>query len=525
MRIELSHEEIERALACVNFIDEDKSTAGAFIRLQSNGQQRLWTGTNGIQLIMRRGELDTREYQLLLTSGQVAFMYSAVLAEQAVVIEIDDDGEVSILTGIGSMSCPQKFGVHPADGFEISKIEEGASGEFKVQEISTFVKTQILALNAADGEDKSVQLALVEGHLNIYLDTEYAGLSRATLTGRGVQGDVQLSVNIEFLSELLEQFGEDGELHIGLPKFTKDPIVIRNSDTIACLMPLRTAFNTAREHVQAIIEEQYGHLSAKTDSDGDYVLRRHGHLIYGRLRGDSDPVAFQVFGILLRDIELNSELLHEINQINANSTFVKVSHLDSLVVVTDDLVASSLDEVELTTSVSKVAKALDDYAHTLSVVYGGVAGEDPAEIRWNRYRDTIVKAELFPEVLSDLNGPSAIKDWPFPEVVHVVSGYNPQGIAFDGEYVNSQIAADVMQMGGKFVLGAGVSADGDYSEPSLVVWGLDRDQLREIARKASQDAIFEITANEISLVSSYSSRIETFTRMSNVGDHNMPGYL
>lgn len=525
VKIDLSHEEIERALACINFIDEDKSEPGSLIRLQSNGKQRLWTGTNGIQLILRRGENDAREYQILLTTGQVAFMYSAVLAGQSVLLELDNEGWAKVVTGIGAMSSPQKFGVHPADGFDVFAIEEGASGEFKTNEILTFIKTQILALNAADDEDKSVGLALVEGHLNIYLDNEYAGTSRASLAGRGVQGDVQLKVNIDFLCELLEKFDEDGELHVGLPRFTKDPIVLRDGNTVACLMPLKTEFIAARDHVQALIEEQFGHLSAKRDEDGDYILRRHGHLIYGRLKGDSDPVAFQVFGILLSDIEQNSELLQEINQINANSTFVKVSHLNSLVVVTDDLVAASLDAVELTTSVSKVAKAIDDYAHTLSVVYGGVAGEDPAEIRWNRYRDTIVRAELFPEILSDLNGPEAVKDWPFPEKVHVVSGWNPQGIEFDGEYVNSQIASDVMQMGGKFIVGAGVSGDGQYSEPSLVVWGLDREQMCEIARKASQDAIFELTAGEISLVSSYSDRVETFTRLSNVDDHSTPGYL
>jgi hypothetical protein len=225
--------------------------------------------------------------------------------------------------------------------------------------------------------------------------------------------------------------------------------------------------------------------------------------------------------VLLQDVQETPELLKEINQINSTSTYIKIALVEDQVIVSDELVAESLDPVELRTSVSKIAKALEDYSQTLSVVYGGVKLEDPAELRWNRYRNTVVRAELFPEVMSNLNGHEAIRDWPFPEKVHVVSGWNPQGVTFDGEYVNSQIAADVMQMGGKFVQGAGVSADGNYSEPSLICWGLDREQMQEIARKANQDAIFELTAGEISLVSSYSDRVETFTRFSNVGEHSV----
>ena len=79
-----------------------------------------------------------------------------------------------------------------------------------------------------------------------------------------------------------------------------------------------------------------------------------------------------------------------------------------------------------------------------------------------------------------------------------------------------------MQTGGKFVLGAGVSVNSEYSKPSLAVWYFDRDQMRDVARKASQNAIFELTVSEISLVFVYSDRAETFTRQSAIGDHHNP---
>lgn len=522
MRIDLEKQEIIKAFTCASVISRDPSDIGSWIRLYGNGNFRSWVGSDGSQLIMRKGELDNREYQLLLTPGQIAFMYAAAISDNNAYIEIEESGWINVVTNLGSMRAPQKYGTHNSDGFNVFDIEEGASGEFLVRDLSSFLHTQAIALGSKIENDPSISISLVEGHLGVELSTHFTGHSKATLTGRGVVGDVLLSVNVAQLVQLVDKFDPEGEVHFGFPRFQKDPLVIRNEDTIACLRPLSTTDALARVHVESVIEGQYGHLALKQDTDGDYWLRRHGQLIYGRLRVDAEPIAIEVFGVLLQDVQETPDLLKEINQINSTSNYIKIALVEDQVIVSDELVAESLDPVELRTSVSKIAKALEDYSQTLSVVYGGVKLEDPAELRWNRYRNTVVKAELFPEVISNLNGQEAVKDWPFPEKVHVVSGWNPQGVAFDGEYVNSQIAADVMQMGGKFVQGAGVSADGNYSEPSLICWGLDREQMQEIARKANQDAIFELTAGEISLISSYSDRVETFTRFSSVGDHAVP---
>jgi hypothetical protein len=184
-----------------------------------------------------------------------------------------------------------------------------------------------------------------------------------------------------------------------------------------------------------------------------------------------------------------------------------------------------MDAIELETAVAKISRAMDTYAATLSVVFGGAKDDDPVEWRWSNYRQTIVHAEIAPGTMSHLNGPEAAIPWPFPQTVHVISGWNPQGVAFDGDYVNSQIAADVLQRGGRFVMCAGVSRDGNYSEPSLAIWGLSRDQAREIGRRANQDAIFEITPDELRIVSCYTDRIEGAPRREGSGTAPGAGYL
>lgn len=525
MRIDLDREELLRAYTCVFVTSDDQSDVKNWVQLRSNGRFRNWTGAGGPYFLMKRGESDEREYQLMFSESQMTFMRTAAIEDSPVFIETDNDGSVLISTQNGSMTAPQKFGTFPSDGFDVSAVEEGASGEFPVSSLCSFVYSQLVTLGIRNGAPKNstAQLSITEGHISIRVSNEFDGESHATLAGLGVTGDLVVSVDLNFLYQLLGKFSEEETVRVGLPKFVGDPVVIRTDETVVCLSTIKNDETRAREHVEEIIREHFGHLAVKRDEDGDYILRRHGHHIYGRLRDDSIPVSIQIFGLLLHNIESSADLLSEINQINASSHFIKATLEEKNVFISDDLVAESLDPVELKTSVSKIAKALDDYANTLSVVFGGVAEEDPAEVRWNQYQNTIVKAELFPEVLTDLNGPSGIQDWPFPETVHVVSGWNPQGVEVDGDKINSQIAADVMQMGGKFVIGAGVSAGGEYSEPSLVVWGLDRDQMRDLARKASQDAIFELTASEISLVSVYSDRVETFTRQSAIGDHHTPG--
>jgi hypothetical protein len=521
MRIDLEREEVMKASACLPFVAKDPEGIGAWIRLYGDGTRRNWVGGNGIQLMMRLGEIDSREFQVLLTPGQMAFMHGAAMSDAEIHLEIDNEW-VTVVTPMGNMKAVQKYGAHISDGFNVSNVEAGAAGDFPAREFTTFLRSQEWALGLKEDADPTIGLALSDGSLRTSVNVDFVGPSHASLVGGNITGDVSLEVNLRLLSQIMDFFDPLSEIHVSLPKFVRDPMMIQNEDTVALLMPMKTSLVMAREHIEEVIEQQFGNLALKRDADGDYPLRRHGHLIYGHLLTDSNPVLLRVFGVLLRDVQATPDLLQEINQINATNQYFKIYHYDNLVVASDDLVAESLDAVELATSVSKVARAIEEFSQTLSIVFGGEKHEDPAEIRWSQYRDTVVCAEFYPDQYSYLNGAGAVKEWPFPGRVHVVSGWNPQGINVDGNFVNSQIAADVMQLGGKFVQGAGVSSDGTYSEPSLIVWGLDREQMRELARKANQDAIFELTAGEISLVSSYSDRVETFTRFSNVGDHTGP---
>jgi len=80
--------------------------------------------------------------------------------------------------------------------------------------------------------------------------------------------------------------------------------------------------------------------------------------------------------------------------------------------------------------------------------------------------------------------------------------------------LNQAVAKDIVDHGGMFVRGFGASPEGDYSEETLFVWGLTRDDIRSMGRRAQQDAVFEINADHVRLVSCFDSRVEEWARTS-----------
>lgn len=151
-----------------------------------------------------------------------------------------------------------------------------------------------------------------------------------------------------------------------------------------------------------------------------------------------------------------------------------------------------------------------------SVVLGGALVGDPDEERRAIYRTTIIDAEVTPGMSTTLNGPLGATVWPFPGVVHVITGWNPQGVVRDDESnsdINIRIAEDILRRGGRFVHGHGRSPDGQYVEPSVVAWGLSRDEAAGMGRRAKQDSIFEIDGDVVRLVSCFSSDVDEWPRI------------
>lgn len=525
LRVDFEREELLKAAALIQFVATDMSTDTGFVMLKSDGSRRLWGASDDVSGVVIAGELDGREYRVLLSPAQIAFLVTAARSDESASMEVLDDDSILLKSRHAEMRKLTREPRHFLFDYDFNAIETGSSGFFSARELRQHIDALLVEIDPGEEDAATAECFLGEGYLSLLRAAGTPNATEARLSGRGVSGSVMVIVDLHRLQTLLSVFSGDSDVTVILPKYQGNPIVIHSDEVIATLMPWKTQLALAREHAQEVIEEAFGMLAVQQDDDGDYPLRRHGQLIYGRLARESEPLAFQVFGVLLRDVAVTSELLSEINEINARDPYVKLIHIENQLIVEADLVAASMDAIELETAVAKISRAMDAYAVTLSVVFGGAKDEDPVERRWSNYRQTIVHAEISPGIVTQLNGPQATASWPFPEPVHVVSGWNPQGVAFDGDYVNSQIAADVLQRGGRFVMCAGVSREGNYSEPSLAIWGLSRDQAREIGRRANQDAIFEITPDELRIVSCYTDHIEATPRREGPGATPGAGYL
>jgi hypothetical protein len=129
------------------------------------------------------------------------------------------------------------------------------------------------------------------------------------------------------------------------------------------------------------------------------------------------------------------------------------------------------------------------------------------------YRSTCVSAEVSPAKVEVLTGETGVIQWPFPGPIFVLTGWNPQGVNRSGDYTNSLLARDVLQQGGRVVLGYGTSSDGEYVEPSIIAWGIDLDFARDLGRRADQEAIFMIDEESVYLTACFYDRTEHWPRL------------
>jgi hypothetical protein len=98
----------------------------------------------------------------------------------------------------------------------------------------------------------------------------------------------------------------------------------------------------------------------------------------------------------------------------------------------------------------------------------------------------------------------------------VLTAYNPMGRRRpDDENVaaNLQLAARLLAEGAGIQRARGSDLTRTHVEPSFLAWGISRDEAVAVAREFSQDAIFELTAETVTVISCVSDRATTMPRL------------
>lgn len=332
----------------------------------------------------------------------------------------------------------------------------------------------------------------------------------------GAWATVEVEVSADDLINVLSAVRPSDQVTISLSQYNVDPIALESDEWFGFVMPFRTANAKVAVSVRELLREMFGPVAVNTDADGDYPLQLINNPVYGRFHTDEDQTLWvQVFAVVVDDIAASPEVYAELNEQNANGRFVRLFHVEKQILAEVDLLASTLERVELQEAIDRITTMTEEIMPTLTAVLGGHVPGDSLAYRWQTYRTSILEAEILPGQRVHLNGSDGIEDFPFPERCFVITDWNPMGTTRTLEAnrdMNDHIAHDVIDHGGRFVYSIGRSPDGDHVEESLFVWGVDREIIRDLGTRARQDAIFELDADTIKLVSCVDDRIESWPR-------------
>ena len=495
--------EVQRLLSCVW---QQESRVLGFVRLVADGQQRRWFASDGYRMVRLAGEPDSGTYEILIPP-RLILMADTVAGDDGateIVLRNDPDrgGPTIAIRGLNG----EAEGILPDMRYpQIDVVFEDLAAIaplITVDDDRFFAALATVGVPPVELDAETgpviVRIGSAEGELWMRTDWDDVGPSVLTITGDGGAPVAPQRFNLRFVSDLVRLFDEPIEISVGdhVPQMK-----LSGGRFSAGLMAIKQEFEMLRDSVEEVIDTVFGSDSLQRDGDGDYQIKVVGVPVWGRLV-DADPARLVVFSTLLTDVDGTPELFAELNDLNSNLTFVRVNWDAQIVTARVDLVASTLDPTELFTAYQRVNDAAANLTPMLNAMFGGATLDRDAE-RWSTYLQTIVTAEMLPDSNKALNGPDANGQWPFSSPVHVITAWNPYNIersADENERANRDLAIALAGRDVRFIPGRGTSSDGQHHEDSHITWSLTREEAIEIGRQFRQEAVFELTAEELRLV-------------------------
>lgn len=134
-----------------------------------------------------------------------------------------------------------------------------------------------------------------------------------------------------------------------------------------------------RDRVAGLVARYLDNQPLRADLVATPVAIRAGTaVVYVRLV-DAEPPVVRVFSPLLRGLERTTELLAELNELNARLNYLRLFWRDGTVYAASELLAETLDEPELVNACECVADAADHYDVRLHARFGGEIAYSPRQ--------------------------------------------------------------------------------------------------------------------------------------------------
>ncbi|GGM88741.1 hypothetical protein ACFFX1_13465 [Dactylosporangium sucinum] len=126
-----------------------------------------------------------------------------------------------------------------------------------------------------------------------------------------------------------------------------------------------------RAKVRQLVSDYVGGQPVPADLTAAPAAIRSGTaVLYLRLI-NNDPPLVRVFSPLLQKIDCSPELLTELNELNGRLNFIRLFWRDRSVIASTELLAATLDPIELTNACDWLADAADYYDVRLHAQFGG----------------------------------------------------------------------------------------------------------------------------------------------------------
>mgnify|MGYP000850627296 FL=1 len=509
MRIEIPIEEWnEVRRRVVPYLGNDERHENGQILLSGDGSRRRWIASDSFTLASLVGGSDASTYEVLVPERAVlAATQLGQNADEPVFLVLPDleSDDIRIVCG-GTLLHTGAVAGEPAElaaALSHQLDEARVSAYVDRNAFTTAVTTAWHAPRAALDDERQplFNISISPTTIRVIVAWDDFGFTDVTVAADGA-GDAVAVVNPRLLVRLLDAADSD-QVRVAFPDSATSAIAIFDGDWTGLLMPIDTSQEVLRPSVEQALTEVFGPAVTLRDHDGDYRLSTTGVPVYAHLAG-GDPAVVHVFAVAIDGIEATPELLAEINDQNARTRLVRLIAIGNQVLVEADLVASTIDPLEIEATFIRVRHVANEIGPLMAIAYGGEAIPAIETLRWQSYLHTVIDAELSPGIGTQLVGPAAVESWPFDGPVHVITAANPNGrLAPDAANSDAlaELAAHLTRAGVGFVRAIGVAADGSHAEDSLLTWTLTTEDSRFLGRRFSQDAIFEIDADDVRVVS------------------------
>lgn len=375
--------------------------------------------------------------------------------------------------------------------------------------------TQVAACNQRrEDEVPTLWLEIQPGELR--LKVEWAGLGVANYRLKAAtSGVARVAIGPRDLRQFCNAL-EAEDVHLEVPTNEGGMLLIQAGTWTAGSVAFRSGSESYRPDVEQVLSTVFRGWPLRRDRDGDYVLPHRSTPSYARLA--DGPPRLQIFAVALQDIELSPEMLAELNAINAGISLARIFAVDSQVLVEGEILADSIDPSTVAAVHESVDQIASETAPLLAAMFGGTAGVDAPlgrEWTWQRYLETIIAIEASPGRWTDINGPNAADRLPLPEPIYVITASDPGGQHAGREAnddANADLAGELWATGATLARAVGRSPDGSHSEDSVAASPLSRQEAKELGRRYGQDAIYEVTAEAVLLLSCDTDRVGTIAR-------------